>query len=339
MSSNATLGAVLVVLGGLLHGSFAVPMKRMPKWPWENTWLVYSVVGLIVFPWALAMATVPLLGQVYSRVPASTLALVALCGFGWGLGSTLFGLGISRIGIALGFAIILGITSSVGSLLPLVILKPEELWTRRGGYLVVGLVMVVAGIVCCAIAGAQRERDTRGDAATPAGGSFAAGLLVCLISGILSPMLNFGFVFGESVKNAAVAAGAGENVATNAIWAPALTAGFLPNAGYALYLLARRRGWGLFTAPLIPKLYWAGASTMGLLWFGGISIYGNGAAVMGPLGGVLGWPVFMSMVIVTANVLGALSGEWQGAGRRARVTSWAGIVILVAAIAIISRGA
>lgn len=28
-------------------GSFVVPMKRMPAWRWENSWLVYSVTGLL----------------------------------------------------------------------------------------------------------------------------------------------------------------------------------------------------------------------------------------------------------------------------------------------------
>jgi len=337
--AQATLGAAIVVAGGLLHGSFALPMKRMLKWQWENTWLVYSVVATVLFPVFLAFLTVPSLRTVYANSAASTIALVAFFGFGWGVGSTLFGLGIARVGMALCFAIVLGITSSLGSLLPLLIRHPDQLATRNGITLLIGLAIVIAGIIACAVAGAVREKDQKGSAAATTKGSYAVGLIICIASGVLSPMLNFGFEFGGPIKDAAVALGARPDLAGNALWAPAMAGGFLANAGYALYLLARNKTWGLYAAPGVSTGYWIGAVVMGLLWFGGVSIYGMGASTMGPLGAVVGWPVFMSMVIVTANVWGALSGEWTGASSRARRLSWLGIAILIAAIVVISRAA
>ena len=131
MSTGLGWGA-LVVLGGFLNGSFALPMKRLSAWRWENTWLLYSVCGMVAVPWIFAVGTVPHCGEVYSQTSWPTLVQVALFGFGWGIGSTLFGLGISRVGMALGFAIILGITASLGSLLPLAVLHPDQLWTRQG---------------------------------------------------------------------------------------------------------------------------------------------------------------------------------------------------------------
>ncbi|MBI4889131.1 MAG: hypothetical protein HY821_00810 [Acidobacteria bacterium] len=338
MQQNASLAAALtVVVGGLLHGSFALPMKKIAKWKWENTWLVYSVAGLIVLPLALALATVPGLFGVYSGAAASTLAVIVLCGVGWGAGSTLFGLAIARVGMALAFAIILGITSSVGSLLPLLILSPGDLFTHRGQVLLGGLVLVIIGIVICSKAGAMREKNQNPEKAAGEKSGFGAGLLICLASGILSPALNFGFVFGKPVQDAAVAAGAKPDLAANAIWALALAGGFLVNAGYAVYLLGKNKTWSQFTAVGTPAGYWLGASLMGLLWYIGISIYGMGAAAMGPLGAVLGWPMFMSVVIIMANVLGALTGEWKGAGAGAVRTSWIGIAVLVAAIAVIAQ--
>ncbi|MFB3828316.1 MAG: L-rhamnose/proton symporter RhaT [Bryobacteraceae bacterium] len=331
MTTDAGLGAAVVVLAGLLHGSFALPMKRMGKWKWENTWLVYSVAATLLLPALLAWFTVPSLGSVYANAPASALAAAAVFGFGWGLGSTLFGQGIARVGMALGFAVILGITSSLGSLLPLLILNPGGLWTGKGALLVAGLVIVVIGLVLCGRAGALRDRDQKSS------GGFVTGLVICILSGVLSPMLNFGFVFGRALQDAAVSAGARPDLAGNAIWAPALAAGFLPNAGYALYLMRRNRSAGLFFLRGVPRWYWLGGLAMGALWYGGISIYGMGAAVMGPLGGVLGWPVFMSTVIVTANVLGFLTGEWKGAGAEARRLAWAGIGVLIVAIVVIAK--
>ena len=333
---NTQLAFGVVILGGLLHGSFAFPMKRMERtWRWENVWLVYSVVAMILVPALLAWATVPSLMEVYAGVPDGALSLVALFGFGWGLGSTLFGLGISRVGMALTFAIILGITSSFGALLPLLVFHPADVVSRRGLILSAGLLVVIAGIICVAVAGGWRERDQKGTAAKAAS-DYKTGLLICIASGILSSMLNVGFTFGEPIKQAAVRFGARPDLAANAIWAPALAAGFLANGGYALYLLFRNHSWSVFGDPKAPRWHWIGAAVMGVLWFGGISLYGLGAAAMGPLGPVMGWPVFMSVVIIGANMLGFSAGEWQGAGAKAKRLSWTGIAILIAAIGLLS---
>jgi L-rhamnose-H+ transport protein len=332
------LGFAVVILGGLLHGSFAFPMKRIGvHWSWENIWLVYSVVGLAVLPPVLAMTTVPSLGHIYGSTPASTIALVALFGLGWGAGSVLFGQAISRIGMALGFAIILGITSALGSLLPLLVLSPQDIWTPKGRALMLGLVIAVGGIIACSKAGAMRDREARTANPMTSQGRFLTGLAISVLSGILSPMLNFGFVFGEPLQTAAMQAGAHSSLASNAIWAPALLAGFLVNAGYAIYLLNRNRTWALYTTRSAGAARWTGSAVMGLFWFGGISVYGMGAASMGRMGAVAGWPVFMSTVIVTANVLGFLSGEWRHSSAAARTLEWAGIGLLIGAILVISR--
>jgi L-rhamnose-H+ transport protein len=117
-------GIGVVTLAGILNGSFAAPMKLMPGWRWENSWLIFALSGLMVFPWVISFATVPNLASVYAGASPSTLIKVVLFGLLWGVGATLFGLGISRVGMALGFALILGITASFGSLLPLAILHP-----------------------------------------------------------------------------------------------------------------------------------------------------------------------------------------------------------------------
>jgi L-rhamnose-H+ transport protein len=339
MASGALTGTLLAVLGGVIHGSFALPMKGLQKrWAWENIWLVYSVVGLICLPLLLALATVPSLGAVYSGTPLSLLLLVAVYGAGWGIGGTLFGLGISRIGMALGFAIILGMTSCLGSLIPMMVLHPAELNTPNGHVLLMGLAVVLVGIVICARAGALRDRDRKAVSATGAKGAFAAGFLICIASGILSPMLNIGFSFGEPIQKAALAHGAVLGMDANSIWVPGLAGGFLINAGYSIYLLCKNKTWRLFTAGGTTPWHWIGSALMGTLWFGGMSIYGIGTAMMGPLGKVVGWPVFMSVVIVTANVNGLLSGEWKGAKRSSLALAWGGIALLVLAI-IVVRGA
>ena len=40
--------------GRALNGTFALPLKGTKRWAWENTWLVYSAVGMVAAGWAVA---------------------------------------------------------------------------------------------------------------------------------------------------------------------------------------------------------------------------------------------------------------------------------------------
>lgn len=332
------VGLGLILLGGLLQGSFTLPLKRMPGWRWENSWLVYSVAAMLVFPWLLAAATVPHSITILGLASTEALARVALFGFGWGVGSVFFGLGITAVGMGLGFAVILGLTASIGSLLPLIVLDRDRLFSRQGYALIAGLALVIVGILLCAVAGSRREREAAG-AATQSGKSrFWLGLVICVFSGVFSPMLNFSFVFGKNLQQLTLQFGARPAMASGLVWAVALTAGFLANAGYCVYLLNKNRTWGLLSKKGTPAFNWIGSILMGALWLAGIDAYGIGAADLGALGGVIGWPVFMATIIIAANLWGALTGEWKGITRSTYAYSGSGIALLLVAIYVISLG-
>jgi L-rhamnose-H+ transport protein len=327
-------GVLLAVLGGMLNGSFTAPMKFTRAWTWENTWLLYSVIGLLCIPVAIAVITVPGLMQVYRSASSESVMLVVLFGFGWGVGSVLFGLGTHMLGMALGFGIILGLTAAMGSLIPLLVLSPDALFTARGGSVLGGLVIVVFGIILCAKAGGVKNAPVN---AQGSGSRYRAGLLICIGSGIFSSMLNLALAFGAPVAEAAVEAGATPSAAQNAIWALAVGGGSIANIGYTLYLLGRNKTWGGFSAAGSARNLVL-AAVMGILWMAGVSVYGAGAAAMGDLGAVMGWPLFMSMVIITGNVWGFATGEWKGAPAAAMRLNLAGVAVLIVAIVVISIG-
>jgi L-rhamnose-H+ transport protein len=256
---------------------------------------------------------------------------VLLFGLGWGVGSVLFGLGVARMGLAVGYGLILGLIAPIGTFLPLVVLHPEQLHTARGVSLIIGTGIVIAGIVLCAAAGKMRETGT-----VRPKQDFAIGLLICVLAGVFSPMLNFSFAFGDELQQRALAAGASQNAASNAIWCLCLTAGLIANAGYSMVLLQRNGTWKLFGRA--PSSHWLWGSLMGLLCFGSFIVYGAGANALGPLGAVVGWPLFMSMALITSNTLGWISGEWKGAPAKAIRYAVLGIAVLIIAITVIALG-
>jgi L-rhamnose-H+ transport protein len=316
----------------MLNGSFTAPMKFSNNWAWENTWLIYSVIGLLCIPIAVAFLSVPGLMTVYRAASPNAVALAIVFGFGWGIGSILFGLGIQMLGMALGFAIILGLTAALGSLIPLIVFSRPTLFTTHGASVLLGLAIVICGIIASAVAGAKKTAGS-----TSIGMHFRAGFLICIGSGIFNSMLNLALAFGAPIAEAAVQRGATPSAAQNAIWALAVTAGSFANIGYTLRLLFRNKSWGKFRVPGSGKNVLFGTA-MGVLWMGGVSVYGAGAATLGNLGAIVGWPLFMSMVIVTGNVWGFATGEWKQAPPAALRMNLIGVALLVAAIVVISVG-
>jgi L-rhamnose-H+ transport protein len=334
------LGIGFALLGGVLQGAMLWPMKFMDKWDWENTWLGFSVAAYLLAPWVLALWSVPHLPQALGQVSSRTLGLTFLFGLGWGLGTVLFGLGIASVGLGLGYAIIMGLTVSVGTLIPLLALAPQEAFSRRGLTLIVGVAAIIAGTSLCSYAGKLRERRLR--AAVPSGGamlrwSYRLGVLVCVCAGILIPGGNLALTFGSEITRQARALGASPLRSVNALWAVTTFPLFLCSAVYCLFLLRRNRSFAKFGGPG-TGYYWLLIIVMGAVQMAGIALYGFGAASLGMLGTSIGFSILMSSMIITANALGVASGEWKGAGGRPANLMAAGLAILTAAIFLIGYG-
>ena len=87
----------------------------MPSWEWDHVWLMYSIWGMIIFPWGLVSVTVPQLGEIYAAASNILIAKIIVFGAMWGMGSVAFGIGTKIVGNSLGFSIILGLTSTLGN--------------------------------------------------------------------------------------------------------------------------------------------------------------------------------------------------------------------------------
>jgi L-rhamnose-H+ transport protein len=324
--------AASIALGaGVLNGSFATPTRFMTRWRWENVWALWALLALFLLPWMVAFATVPNLGAVYQTAEARhALLLVLGFGAGYGIGAICFGLGIDAIGIALNFAIALGTATAVGSAIPLLWFHSNSIFTRRGYVIETGIVVIVVGIVLCGIAGRSKERDQakQVEAADRRRPPFAKGLAVAILAGAGSAFQNLGLAFGTPLLHRAAELGAGPSSQANVIWAPLLSATFVPYLIFCARLWKKNHSWKYFFAPQTGS-YWVFGFVMGALWFSSIVAYGAAAARMADLGPVLGWPLFMSAIILASNVWGLAVGEWKGAARTSLITMFAGLAVLI----------
>ena len=331
---NALIGTLILLAAGAMNGSFTLPMKFTRQWAWENTWLVWTIFALVLFPPLLTIATVPSLGAVYSDVPRGVVLTVIACGAGWGISQVFFGLAVEAVGIALAFSVILGLAAAVGSLIPLIQLHSEKIFTRQGFEVLGGIALVLIGVGICAKAGRQREAAQGKTAAGPKT-SLIRGLLYCMLSGVGSALVNLGLTFGAPLLASAEKFGAARAWAPNAAWMPLMCAGGIPNLIYCVYLIRKNRTAGRFRLAATGK-YYALAGLMGIFWFGSTLLYGIAAGRLGSLGTVLAWPVFMSVIVITASVWGVVTGEWKGAGPQPLRMMYGGVGVLVLAVFVLA---
>jgi len=160
--------------------------------------------------------------------------------------------------------------------------------------------------------------------------------LIAVLSGVLSSLLNIGFVFGAPLSEKARALGCPEFLAAVTIWVPVLLGGLVFNMGYPAYLISRKSSWSTLFRGDETASYWFRSSLMGVLWFGAILLYGIGASVMGRSGTVYGWALFSAITILTSNVWGVFTGEWKGAGAKPKVLMWFSAALLLSSFVILA---
>ena len=158
--------------------------------------------------------------------------------------------------------------------------------------------------------------------------SFAAGLTLCILAGLGSPLGNFGLAFCTPTVNRAVEFGASLTNKYNVIWAPLYTASLIPYLVYCIYLWRKNHSFHLFGSAG-TGVNWLYGIIMAGLWMGSSAIYGIAASRIGDMGPVLGWPLFMSVIIITSSVWGFLTGEWKGAGKKSTNAMIVGIIFLI----------
>ena len=334
-SSSLWIGLVLTLVAGLMSGNCMLPMKFAHRWKWENIWLVFSVVSLVILPWALALGLVDRLFETYRSLSPAQLAVPFLLGAGWGIAQILFGISVQRLGLGLAYAIIVGLGAMLGTLVPLFVQHRAEVRTSALVEILSGVAVMIVGIGLSTWGGHIRERDSRATTLQKPANRYLAAVLLAILCGVMAPMLNYSFAFGQEIAHQAVLLGNPELHAAYAVWPIGLAGGFLPNIAYSLYLLRKNASWSAFQSAsneaILPIL-------MGVLWMGAFALYGMSATYLGSLGTSIGWGLFQIFMIMTATLSGVWTGEWKSASRISKMLLASGLGCLTGATALLAMG-
>lgn len=349
---NAVFGVIFHFIGGFASGSFYVPYKKVKGWSWESMWILGGLFSWIIVPPIAAMLTIPNFIEIIKTANNTILGYTFLFGLLWGIGGLTYGLGVRYLGVSLGSSIILGLSMVFGSLMPSIYYffnKAEGkhgidyfFTTQSGICILLGLLVCVLGVYLCGKAGVSKEKHiTSLSTASKSDYNFGLGIVVAIVSGILSACFNFGIEAGKPMADVAntlwksVNPNQGEFLYQNNVtYIVILWGGFTTNFLWCLYLLIKNKTFSDYTKSKAPigKNFLL-CALAGTTWYLQFFFYGMGESRLG--NGASSWILHMAFIILISNAWGVVLKEWKGVDRSTYRSIIGGILTIIISICIV----
>ncbi|HEX8486439.1 L-rhamnose/proton symporter RhaT [Sphingomonas sp.] len=344
--ANPLLGVLFHWLGGFASASFYVPYRGVRRWNWEIFWLTGGIFSWLLAPWFFASVQTSDLAGVLAHTPASTAGWCVLFGMLWGFGGLTYGLTMRYLGLSLGMAVVLGLCTVFGTLIPPIFqgdFAAQLLDTASGRTVLLGLAVTLLGIVVVALAGAKKDAELPETTvkATIAEFDLRKGIAVAIFSGVMSSCFAFGLAAGEPIKALSAAAGTGALWTGLPVLCLVMFGGLVTNGIWCTWLIARNRsagqwiGRGIERPPLLANFLLCALA--GIAWYFQFFFYTMGESQMGSFG-FSSWTLHMASIIIFGTLWGFAFREWKDARPRVRAMVWSGIGLLVLATIIIGYG-
>lgn len=346
---QALLGVLFHSIGGVAAGSFYMPYNKVKGWAWESFWIVGGVMSWLIVPPIAAWLTVPDFLDIIFSSASEIVGFTFLMGLLWGVGGLTFGLGVRYLGMSLGNSVVLGFCAAFGALVPSIYynMMPTEgkisftdMLANSGGQVVLlGVFVCLAGIAVCGKAGMMKEGELSDEEKKKSVAEFnlVKGLVVAILSGILSSFFNFGIEAGHSMADAAVEAGHNPLYQNNVTFVVILWGGLTTNLIWTTILSIRNKSYKDFTnksTPITRNLLFS--SLAGTIWFLQFFFYGMGESKLG--NGASSWILHMSTIILTANLWGIYRREWNGVAAKTKWTITVGILVILLSVVLVGIG-
>lgn len=374
MAPNPLLGVAYHWVGGLAAASFYNPYRAVRAWSWEIYWLTGAVFAFLLAPCIIADLRTAQFMAVLLHAPTSLILWCLFFGVLWGTGGITYGLTMRYLGLSLGSAVVLGLCTLFGTLIPPIVngtFVSKLLASKPGLIILAGLAITLAGIVLVAAGGASKDRALSHDQkrATVPEFNYRKGLLVASFSGIMSSCFAFGLAAGADLRGISQAAGTPPlwsglpvlclvmfgGLITTSIWCVRLIVNSHSTYQWVgkLNRLLPSRGSRPMASPNQPmpqtpsppsripvtvlSLNYLLCAIAGTVWYLQFFFYSMGESQMGKYA-FSSWTLHMASIMIFGTMWGFIFGEWRDTSRRVRLTVCAGIALLVIATVVIGYG-
>ncbi len=337
-----------VFAGILFHGVGAssaalcyTPQKKVQQWSWQTYWLAQALVCWLLLPLLVAWLTVPHLFDVLQQAPAHAMWVSFLLGMAYGVGGTAFGIAIRYVGFSLTYAIAVGISCVLGTLLPpLVRGELATVFEKTGsGWIMAGIILGALGIALCGKAGRSKEKDLASKSGEKENFNLAKGLPLCLLAGVLSAFYGFSIDQGQPIADVAKEYGAGD-FQGNVIYIFSNSGAFVTTLIYCIYLHKKEKTFGEYKAVVNGSsllINYLLAALTGVLWYGQFFFYGLGHVRMGEFK-FSSWAIHMIMLVLLSAVAGLAMKEWAATGKSTKNKLFIALLVLIFSVLILTYG-
>lgn len=344
--ANPILGVLLHAIGASSAALCYTPQKNTKGWAWQTYWLAQAAVCWGLLPFIVAFLTIPNLLQVLAEAPPQAMLLSFSYGALYGIGGSAFGLAIRHIGFSLTYALAIGISCVMGTLLPpLMDGKMQELMNKPGiGWVLTGVTLGAIGILISGLAGRLKELDLREKSQNAGDTTFnlRIGLPLCILAGLFSAVFGLSLSAGQPIAEVAAKHGAGQ-FEGNVVYIFSCGGAFVTTLFYCLWLHRRDGTVGEYalvktetaTSPL--TLNYLMAALTGCLWYGQFFFYGLGHVRMGDYK-FTSWAIHMIMLVLFSSLTGLVLREWLGCHSRTTRILIAALAVLVIAVVVLTYG-
>ena len=235
-----------------------MPYNKVKKWSWETYWIVGGLFSWLIVPPIAAYLTAPNFIEIIRSTSGSVLNFTYMMGLLWGIGGLTYGLGVRYLGMSLGNSVTLGFCAAFGAIVPSIYynINPTEgkvsftdMMATNGGQLVLlGVLVCLIGIAISGRAGMLKEKEISAEESKKSVAEFSLvkGLIIAIISGILSSFMNFGIESGKPMADAAVASGNNPLFANNVSYVIIMWGGLTTNLIWTTILSIKNKSYGDF---------------------------------------------------------------------------------------------
>jgi len=225
---------------------------------------------------------------------------------------------------------------ALGSLLPLLFVPASRRGLGHSLEIAGADTVMLAGVLMRTYAGDMREKIQSHAVARARDPRFRKGLVLCILAGVMSTAFNLALVVGQPIAHLAEQGGAKSFYASNAVWSLSVGTGALPSIVLSACKIARARAWRGFAE---GRWFLNGflCIFMGAMWISGTVLYGSSVRILGTYGAVIGWPIYMSAMIITSTFWGWLIKEWEHVRGLPIVLLLGGIAVQIFAMVLLGR--
>ena len=332
MSIFIVYGILLIAIGAMMSGSFAIPFDKVKGWRWENSWLIYCLFGYVIVPFLVCLLFVPEFFTVFGKVSVQTLVWVFLLGAVYGVANITFGLSLRYLGMALGFALSLGLMMALGTLVPPMLDgRLSKLFEGNGGtLLIIGILVSLTGIGISAYAGLLKSKQLENKEGVNREFDMKKGIAAALFVGITGSAAALGIEQGAPIAGVCVANGTNPLFQDSLVFFVLYGGSFVSTLIWCLYLSLKNKTFSNFFRsneyPLAANYLFCALA--GFLWYVNYVFFGMGKSKMGEFSFVA-WGILMTLTIVCATLWGLYRGEWKGVSKKIYTLMWIGLIVLV----------